>query len=392
MASPKSLQPLKLGMIGGGRGAFIGSVHRIASQLDGQIRLTAGCFSSDPDKSRLSGADFGLDPARVYGTYQEMAKAEAAKPTSERLDFISIVTRNDTHFAVAKTFLEAGFHVVCDKPLCHNLKDALKLREVVKKTGRVFALTHNYTGYPMVREARHLVKTGLIGKIIKIVVEYPQGYALSALEDAKPGQISNWRMDPAISGASNCMGDIGTHAENLARYVSGLGISEICAELSTFIPGRLLDDDGNCLIRYDNGAKGILYASQVSSGEENNLRLRVYGEKGSLEWRQEDPNELYHRSHKAPTRVLRRGNDYLSPAARSCTRLPFAHPEGFIEAFANVYLSAAEAVRDHAVGKFPRKAGYDFPTIDDGVTGVAFIDTVVKSSKSKTKWTPFPKL
>ncbi len=392
MASATPPRTLRLGMIGGGRGAFIGSVHRIASQLDGQIRLTAGCFSSDPEKSRLSGADFGLDPARVYGTYQEMAKAEAAKPASERLDLISIVTRNDTHFPVAKTFLEAGFHIVCDKPLCHNLKDAIKLREIVKKSGRVFALTHNYTGYPMVREARHLVKTGLIGKVIKIVVEYPQGYALSALEDAKPGQISNWRMDPAISGASNCMGDIGTHAENLARYVSGLGISEICAELSTFIPGRLLDDDGNCLIRYDNGARGILYASQVSSGEENNLRLRVYGEKGSLEWRQEDPNELYHRSHKAPTRVLRRGNDYLSPAARSCTRLPFAHPEGFIEAFANVYLSAAEAIRDHSAGKFPRKAGYDFPTIDDGVTGVAFIDTVVKSSKSKSKWTPFPKL
>jgi predicted dehydrogenase len=383
---------LRMGMVGGGRGAFIGAVHRMAARLDGEIDLVAGCFSADPEKSRASGADLFLDPSRVYATYEEMAKKEAALPANQRIDFVSIVTRNNTHFAVTKTFLDAGFHVICDKPLCFTLKEGLKLREIVRKSGRVFALTHNYTGYPMVKEARDWVRTGKLGKLMKVVVEYPQGYAITALESGTTGQISNWRMDPNVSGVSNCMGDIGTHAHNLARYITGLEVQEICAELSTFIPGRPLDDDGNCLVRFTHGVKGILYASQISSGEENNLTIRIYGTLGSLEWHQEDPNELIFKKADAPRVTLRRGNSYVSAAAQGATRTPFAHPEGFIEAFANVYRSAATAIADAVAGRKPPKTGYDFPTIDDGVAGMAFIETAVKSSKAGAKWTKFPKL
>jgi len=381
---------LRMGMVGGGRGAFIGAVHRMAARLDGEIDLVAGCFSSDPKKSKLSGEDFFLDPSRVYATYEEMAQKEAALPPDQRIDFVSIVTRNNTHFAVAKTFLEAGFHVVCDKPLCFTRKEGLKLREIVRKTGKVFALTHNYTGYPMVKEAREWVRTGKLGKILKIVAEYPQGYAITALESAKDGSISNWRMDPSVSGVSNCMGDIGTHAHNLARYITGLEIDEICAELSTFIPGRPLDDDGNCLVRFTGGAKGIIYASQISNGDENNLNIRVYGTKGSLEWHQENPNELVFKRADAPPVVHRRGNSYLSAAAQGATRTPFAHPEGFIEAFANVYRAAATAIADQIAGRKAPKNGYDFPTVDDGIAGMAFIESVVKSSKAGAKWVKFP--
>jgi predicted dehydrogenase len=382
---------LRMGMIGGGRGAFIGAVHRMAARLDGEIDLVAGCFSSDPAKSKASGADFFLDPARVYGTYQEMAKAEAALPADQRIDFVSIVTRNNTHAAVAKTFLEAGFHVVCDKPLCFTLKEGLKLREIVKKSGKVFALTHNYTGYPMVKEARDWVRAGKLGKLLKVVVEYPQGYATSAFEDAKPSQIANWRMDPNVSGVSNCMGDIGTHAHNLARYITGLEIEEICAELSTFIPGRLLDDDGNCLVRFSGGVKGILFASQISSGEENNLNIRVFGTQGSLQWFQENPNELIWKKADAPQQIHRRGNSYHGAAAKGAIRTPFAHPEGFIEAFANVYRSAGAAMADSIAGRKAPKNGYDFPNIDDGLAGMAFIETAVKSGKAGAKWVKFPK-
>jgi predicted dehydrogenase len=383
---------LRMGMVGGGRGAFIGSVHRMAARLDGEIDLVAGCFSSDPAKSKASGADFFLDPARVYASYAEMAQREAALPADRRIDFVSIVTRNNTHYAVAKAFLEAGIHVVCDKPLCFTLKEGRKLRELVKKSGLVFALTHNYTGYPMVKEARDWVRSGKLGRIMKIVAEYPQGYAITALEQKGDGAISNWRMDPSVSGASNCMGDIGTHAHNLARYITGLEIDEICAELTTFIPGRPLDDDGNCLIRFAGGARGILYASQVSSGEENNLNIRVFGTKGSLQWFQENPNELIWKKADAPQQVHRRGNNYLSAAAQGATRTPFAHPEGFIEAFANVYRSAATAIADAVEGRKPPKEGYDFPTIDDGVAGLAFIETVVKSSAKGAKWVKFPRV
>jgi predicted dehydrogenase len=383
---------LRMGMVGGGRGAFIGAVHRMAARLDGEIELVAGCFSADPEKSKASGADFFLAPNRVYPTFQAMVRAESALPEDQRIDFVSIVTRNNTHFAVAKAFLEAGIHVVCDKPLCFTLKEGRKLRDIVRKTGCVFALTHNYTGYPMVKEARDWVRTGKLGKILKVVAEYPQGYAISALETASDGKISNWRMDPAVAGASNCMGDIGTHAHNLVRYITDLEIAEICAELSTFIPGRPLDDDGNCLIRFGGGAKGILYASQVSSGEENNLNIRVFGTKGSLQWFQENPNELIWKKADAPQQVYRRGNSYLGAAAQANTRTPFAHPEAFIEAFANVYRAAATAIADKVAGRKAPKDGYDFPTIDDGVAGLAFIESAVKSSRRGAKWVKFPKV
>ena len=383
---------LRLGMVGGGRGAFIGAVHRMAARLDGEIDLVAGCFSSDPAKSRASGADLHLDPARVYGTYEEMIARESALPADQRIDFVSIVTRNNTHFPVAKAFLEAGFHVVCDKPLCFSLAEGRKLREVVRRTGRVFALTHNYTGYPMVKEAREWVRTGRLGKLLKVVVEYPQGYAISALEAGKVSRIANWRMDPNVSGVSNCMGDIGTHAHNLARYITGLEVEEICAELSTFIPGRLLDDDGNCLVRFSQGVKGILFASQISSGEENNLNIRVFGTKGSLQWFQENPNELIFKKADAPQQIHRRGNGYLSAAARGASRTPFAHPEGFIEAFANIYRAAAVAIADSIAGRKAPKGGYDFPTVDDGLAGMAFIETAVKSGRAGAKWVRFPKL
>ncbi len=376
-------------MIGGGRGAFIGAVHRMAAALDGQIELVAGCFSSDPEKSRASGADLWLDPARVYGSYQEMARSEAALPPGRRVDFVSIVTRNDTHFAVARTFLQAGFNVICDKPLAYNLAQAKQLRTLVRRSGKVFAPTHNYTGYPMVKEARALVGSGRLGRILKVVTEYPQGYAITALEDKADGTISNWRMDPRIAGASNCMGDIGTHAENLGRYITGLEIDELLAELSTFIPGRPLDDDGNCLVRYKGGAKGILYASQVSNGDENNLNIRVYGTKASLEWYQEQPNELIVKAVDLPREIRRRGNTYLSPAARANTRTPFGHPEAFIEAFANVYLGAAAAIAAEVEGR-PLPPALDFPTIDDGVIGMAFIETAVKSARRGAKWVKFP--
>jgi len=379
---------LRMGMIGGGRGAFIGTVHRMAASLDGKIELVAGCFSADPEKSKASGEDFFLNPSRVYGTYQEMAAKEAALPADQRVDFVSIVTRNNTHFAIAKAFLEAGFNVICDKPLTFNLAEAKKLRSIVQKSGKVFALTHNYTGYPMVKEAREMVRSGKLGRLMKVVVEYPQGYAITALDEKGVSKIANWRMDPSVAGASNCMADIGTHAENLARYITGLEIESIVAELSTFIPGRPLDDDGNCLIRYKGGAKGILYASQVSNGDENNLNIRVYGTKASLEWHQEDPNELIVKVVNQPRSVYRRGNSYLSAAAQSNTRTPFGHPEAFIEAFANVYLAAATAIADEVSGR-KLKGPYDFPTIEDGVHGMAFIETVVKSAKSNSKWTKF---
>lgn len=382
---------LKMGMVGGGRGAFIGGVHRRAANLDGQIELVAGAFSSDPKKSKLSGKDFFLSSSRVYGSYQEMAEKEALLPPGERIDFVSIVVQNYLHFDVAKTFLQAGFNVVCDKPVTLDLAQARELKKIITKSKKVFALTHNYTGYPMVKQAREMVKKGKLGKIIKVVCEYPQGYAITALT-GETKAISNWRANPKIAGASNCMGDIGTHAENLVHYISGLEIDSLCADLSVNIPGRTLDDDGNVLVRFKGGARGIIYASQISNGDENNLNIRVYGTKKSIEWHQEHPNELIVKDARAPREIYRRGNDYITGAAADCTRIPFGHPEGFIEAFANVYNSAMVAVKDEISGKYPRKSGYDFPDIRDGIIGMAFIETVVKSSKAKDKWIKFPSI
>jgi predicted dehydrogenase len=380
---------LKMGMVGGGRGAFIGAVHRMAANLDGKIELVAGCFSSDPEKSKLSGKDFFLCPSRVYGSFEEMADKEVALPISERIDFVSIVARNDLHYKVAKKFLENGIHVICEKPLALSKAQGEELKAVVEKSGLVFALTHNYTGYPMVKEAKAMVAEGKLGKILKIVAEYPQGYAISAYDEAASagGQISNWRMDPSISGVSNCIGDIGTHAENLAQYISGLRLEAVAADLNTFIPGRALDDDGSMLCRYEGGARGVLYASQISTGDENNLNIRIYGTKASIEWHQEHPNELTVKFADKPREIWRRGNSYNGAVAQKYTRLPFGHPEAFIEAFANVYLAAAEGITDAIEGKFKGNEAYDYPTVQDGVDGMAFIEAAVKSSQNNGAWT-----
>ncbi|MEN8695237.1 MAG: Gfo/Idh/MocA family protein [Akkermansiaceae bacterium] len=376
---------LRMGMVGGGRGAFIGQVHRMAANLDGKIELIAGAFSSDPEKSKLSGEDFFLDPDRVYGSYEEMAKAEAAR--EDGIDFVSIVVQNHLHYAVAKTFLEAGINVICDKPLALNIEQGKELQALVKGGDLVFALTHNYTGYPMVKEAKRIVADGELGRILKIVAEYPQGYAVGDVEGDGSGAISNWRADPKIAGSSNCIGDIGTHAHNLVKYITGLEVEELAAELTAFIPGRELDDDGNCLVRFEGGAKGIIYASQISNGDENNLNIRVYGTKASLEWHQEEPNDLIVKYANAPRKTYRRGNDYLGAAAQANSRTPFAHPEGFIEAFANVYLAAAAAIADKIDGNQAPEGGYDYPTVDDGVSGMAFIKACVESSQNNAAWT-----
>ena len=376
-------------MVGGGRGAFIGGVHRRAAALDGEIELVAGAFSSDPKKSALSGKDFYLKPSRVYASYQEMAEKEKALPENERIDFVTVVVQNYLHFEVSKTFLEAGINVICDKPVTLDLDQARELRKIIKKSKKVFALTHNYTGYPMVKLARQMIRKGELGELIKVVCEYPQGYAITALT-GEDKAIANWRADPKIAGISNCMGDIGTHAENLVHYITGLEIDRLCADLSVNIPGRTLDDDGNVLVRFKGGARGIIYASQVSNGDENDLNIRVYGTKKSLEWHQEEPNDLIVKDARSPRQIYRRGNDYVTGPAADNTRIPFGHPEGFIEAFANVYNAAAVAIRDERVGKYPRKSGYDYPDIRDGIIGMAFIETVVKSSKSKEKWIKFP--
>ena len=379
---------LRFGMIGGGRGAFIGGVHRIAAQMDGQAELVAGAFSSDPARSRDSGADLFLDPARVYGSYAEMARAEAALPAARRLDFVVIVTPNHQHFAPAKLFLEAGFSVVCDKPVTFDLREALALQRIVARSGRLFALTHNYGGNAMVRQARELVRGGALGKVRKVVVEYPQGWLATRLEAAGQKQAA-WRTDPQRSGAAGCIGDIGTHAEHLARYVTGLEIAELCADLTTFVPGRALDDDGSVLLRFHGGAKGLLHASQISVGEANGLTLRVYGEKAGLEWRQETPETLWVKHPDRPAELWRRGEAYNGAAARAAVRIPAGHPEGYLEAFGNVYREVFRALAAEVAGRRPPK-DLDFPTIADGVAGMRFIAAVVKSSRRGARWVKLP--
>lgn len=370
---------LRMGMVGGGRDAFIGAVHRMAARLDGEIELVAGAFSSDPEKSLLSGEDLYLAKDRVYGSYAEMARAEAALPEGERIDFVSIVTPNHLHFPVAKTFLEAGFHVICDKPMTFDVAEALELKRVVEDSGKVFALTHNYTGYPMVKEAREWVHSGRLGEIIKVVVEYPQGWLIENIDSEGQKQAA-WRTDPERAGASSCIGDIGSHAENLVRYITGLEIEALCADFSTFVEGRRLEDDGNMLVRYKDGARGVLYASQVSVGEENALSIRIYGRKAALEWHQEDPNDLILKYPDRPAERHRRGNGYLSEVAARFTRLPAGHPEAFIEAFANIYMEAGRAIRDALEGN--NDGPYDYPTVDDGVEGMRFIERSVASAKA----------
>jgi len=377
---------IRMGMVGGGRGAFIGAVHRMAAAIDGEIELVCGAFSSSAKKSKLSGEDLYLPSDRVYGSYEEMIKTEAQLPLGERMDFISIVTPNHMHFGPAKMALDNGFHVVCDKPLAFNMKEAKALQKLVKKTGLIFALTHNYTGYPMVKQAKAMIAKNKIGKVRKVVVEYPQGW-LSTFVEGTDSKQAAWRTDPKRSGIAGAMGDIGTHAENLAEYITGLKIKKMCADLSILVDGRQLDDDGNVLLEFDNGAKGILSASQIAAGEENNLRIRIYGEKAGLDWRQMEPNTLVVRWLDKSTEIMRTGVGNLSPEAQAHTRLPGGHPEGYLEAFANIYRNFAKCVQARLQNKKPNKVYTDFPTVADGVRGMQFIEKVVASSKSKLKWT-----
>jgi predicted dehydrogenase len=379
-----------MGMVGGGKEAFIGAVHRSAALMDGKVELVAGALSSDPEKARASAREFLMDASRAYGSWQEMVAQESRLPTGERIDFVSIVTPNFLHFPIAKGFAEAGINVVCDKPMTFTLAEAVELVGVVDECGVIFALTHNYTGYPMVKQARHMVRSGELGDILKIVVEYSQGWLLTALEKEGQKQAS-WRTDPDRAGISNCIGDIGSHCESLTYYITGLEISEICADLKSILD-RPLDNDGNMLLHFENGACGILYASQISAGEENNLRIRVYGSEGSLEWHQEEPNHLWFRTNDEPARLYRRGNDYLCAAAQRATCLPPGHPEAFIEAFANIYANATDAMRAAILGQEPDELVLDFPTVTDGVRGMAFIESAVESSRSDRKWYPMKKV
>jgi predicted dehydrogenase len=380
---------LRMGMVGGGRDAFIGPVHRIAAHMDNKIELVCGAFSSSPEKSRLSGQDLLLPPDRVYGDYREMLHEEAALPDGDRMDFVSIVTPNNVHYPVAVAALDAGFPVVCDKPMTINLEEARDLERRVAESGKLFCLTHNYTGYPMVKEARDLVSEGELGAVRRVVVEYPQGWLATRVESQGVKQAV-WRTDPNIAGASSCMGDIGTHCENLAEYITGFRITEMCADLTTFVGGRGLDDDGSVLLRFDGGARGVLWASQVAVGQENSLRIRIYGEKGGMEWRQEEPNTLVVHRLDRPTEIRRTATDFVGAAASANARLPAGHPEGYIEGFANIYNSFADALSQVLEGNEVDESKVDYPNVRDGVRGMAFLEAVVGSSNSNRKWVQVP--
>jgi predicted dehydrogenase len=377
---------LRMGMIGGSLDAFIGAVHRKAASIDGEIELVCGAFSSNPEKSKATGKALHLNPSRVYGSYSEMIQKEKELPADQRMDFVSIVTPNHMHFDPAKQALENGFHVIIDKPIAFNVAEAKALKKVVDKTGLVLALTHTYTGYPMVKEAKSMVATGKIGKVRKVYVEYPQGW-LSTFVEGSGNKQASWRTDPSKSGAGGAIGDIGTHAANLAEYITGSNITEINALLNTVVKGRKLDDDSSMLIRFENGATGVLLATQVAAGDENNLNIRVYGEKGGLEWKQEEPNTLVVKWLDRPKEIYRAGMGYLSDIAKRNTRTPSGHPEGYLEAFANIYQAFARGVRDYKPGKKINPAKYDFPDAEDGVRGMVFVETVLKSSTSNKKWT-----
>ncbi len=378
---------LKMGMVGGGIGAFIGAVHRLAAGLDGEIELVCGAFSGDPEKSKASGAELRLNPSRIYPSYEEMMALERKLQDDQRMDFVAIVTPNHVHFGPAKSALENGFHVIIDKPMTFSLEEAKELDRIVRETGLMLALTHTYTGYPMIKEARRLIQSGKLGKVRRVVTEYLQGWLSTKLEASEQKQ-AHWRTDPKRSGKAGCMGDIGTHAENLAEYITDSRVTEVCAELSTFVDGRLLDDDGNVLLRFDNGAKGVLFASQIAAGEENNMKIRVYGELGGLEWAQQEPNTLLVKWLDKPVEVYRAGgnHDYLSGPALANLRVPGGHPEGYLEAFANIYRNFALALQASMNGEQPSPENLDFPTAADGVRGMAFIDAVVESSERGQAW------
>ena len=381
--SDGALRRVRLGMVGGGEGAFIGGVHRIAARLDDHYDLVAGALSSEAARAQRSGAALGLDPARSYGSFQDMAAAESKR--ADGIEAVAIVTPNHMHAPVAKTFLQAGIHVICDKPLTATLEEAKALAELARKSGRVFAVTYNYTGYPMVRQARAMVADGTLGAIRVVQVEYPQDWLTERIETTGHKQ-AEWRTDPKRTGAGGSIGDIGTHAFHLASFVSGLELDSVLADLTTFVPGRQVDDNANVLLRFKGGAKGMLWASQVAPGNENALRLRVYGTKGGLTWSQENPNYLRYAPFGEAPRELSRGGAGAGPAAARVTRVPPGHPEGYLEGFANIYSEAAAAIRA-AAEKKPVPAEVLFPTVEDGLKGVSFVDAVVRSSRDGGVWT-----
>jgi predicted dehydrogenase len=382
---------LRMGMVGGGKDAFIGAIHRLAANMDGLIELCCGALSINPEIAVASGEALFLPKDRTYLTFEEMIKAEAALPADKRMDFVTIVTPNFAHFAPAKMALEHGFNVVIEKPITFSLDEAKELKQILDKTGLILCLTHTYSGYPLVKQIKAMIKEGQLGKVRKVWVEYPQGW-LSKLSEREGNAQAAWRTDPKKSGKSSVMGDIGTHAAHLAEYVTGSKITDVCAELNTMVEGRVLDDDGAVMLKFDNGAKGVLMASQVAAGEENGIRIRVYGEKGGVEWYQHEPNTLQVKWLDQPTQIYRAGGNnghYLSPMATHNCRTPAGHPEGYLEAFANIYRNFALTLGCKMDGITPTAEMLDFPGIEDGLRGMAFIDNVVASSQSDKKWTPY---
>jgi len=376
-----------MGMVGGGEGAFIGAVHRIAARMDGEIDLCCGAFSRSAERSIASGKALYLDEERCYATYQAMFAQESLRSEDERMDMVAIVTPNHLHFPVAKMALEYGFHVLSDKPATFTLAEALELQTLLESTGQLYGLTHIYTGYPMVKEARQRVALRELGEIRKVVVEYPQGWL--AKTNGDEGKQAAWRLDPAQAGISCCIGDIGVHACNLAEYVSGLDVTDICADIASSVDGRVLDDDGTVLMRFNNGARGVLIASQVSVGEENNLRLQVYGEKASLEWSQIEPNSLWMKFANKPSQLIRCGVGPMSAFAEGNIRTPAGHPEGYLEAFANIYKNFSAQIQARLKGQPASEIALDVPGIREAVRGMAFIENVVAASQSDLKWHQF---
>ena len=376
---------LRMGMVGGGQGAFIGGVHRMAAALDQQVELVAGCFSQNPENTRVTGEQLYLDAARCHPDFEAMAAGEAKLSADERIDFVSIVTPNVSHFKIAKTFLDAGIHVICDKPMTYSLEESQELVQAVEKSGLVFVLTHNYTGHPMIRHARHLFQSGELGTVRKVIVEYLQDFLMVPHEKLGQKQ-AEWRVNPESSGIGGTLGDVGTHCVNLLEYVTEDPITELCADKSTFLPDRKLDEDVNALLRFKGGGKGVLTISQVATGEENDLRLRVYASEGAILWQQENPNYLEVYRYGKPRETLTRAQGYLSDAAGGCTRIPTGHPEGYLEAFATIYCGAIDAIRAHIDGKPLKTEEYDFPTVHDGLRGMEFIYRAVESCENGSSW------
>jgi predicted dehydrogenase len=381
-SSPEAGHRIRLGMVGGGQGAFIGAVHRFAARLDGEFELVAGALSSDPDRALASGRALGIPVDRTYGSFVEMAGREARRP--DGIEAVAIVTPNHLHFAPAKLFLEAGVHVICDKPLTATLDEAEELARIARRSGKLFVLTHNYTGYPMVRQARTMVASGEVGEVRVVQAEYAQDWLTERAEDGGSKQ-AEWRTDPRRSGAGGCIGDIGTHAYNLVSFVTGLELESLCADLSALVPARALDDNAHVLLRFRGGARGMLWASQVAVGNENRLVLRVYGTKGGLEWSQEQPNQLCYAPYGRPRQMITRNGSGADDASRRVSRIPAGHPEGYLEAFANIYAEAACAIRAARNGT-ARDPDVVFPTVEDGVEGVAFVDACVRSSAGGASW------